>query len=86
MNLQKNRRPMKIETKIFFYFLVCKNNYVRVPDSEDFIENMFLMTQNRKKENIFLLTSNQFQVVAAMDCGFCGIPIIKFQSFMQNDF
>lgn len=49
---------MKIELKIYFYFLVCKNNYVRVPDSEEFIENLFLMTQNRKKENIFLLTSN----------------------------
>jgi hypothetical protein len=24
--------------------------------------------------------------VAAMDQGFCAIPIIKFQNFMQNDF
>ena len=77
---------MKIETKIYFYFLVCRNNYVKVPDSDENIENLFLMTQNRKKENIFLLTSNQIRVVAAMDFGFCGIPIIKYQNFMQNDF
>ena len=49
---------MKIETKIYFYFLVCRNSYVRLPDSDENIENLFQMTHNRKKENIFLLSSN----------------------------
>ena len=48
--------------------------------------NLFLLTKNRKFENIILISGNPFRVVAAMDLGFCGIPIIKFTNFMQNDY
>jgi hypothetical protein len=59
---------------------------MRVEEMNDHIENLFLLDSNRKINNIFLISSNQFRIVSAMDLGFCAIPIIKFQSFMQNDY
>lgn len=47
---------------------------------------MYLLTSNRKPENIILLSGNPLRVIAAMDQGFCGIPVVKFQNFMQNDY
>ena len=82
----KKRRNKKIEPKIFFQFLFCNNNYVYIEEKEEYVENMLLLTSNRKPQNIFLISSNQFRIVNAMDMGFCSIPIIKYQNFMHNDF
>ena len=85
--LQKEKRRLKkMEPKIFFQFLFAKSNYTRIEEADESIENMFLLMSNRKQSNIFLISSNQFRIVNAMDLGFCAIPIIKFQSFMQNDY
>ena len=54
---------------------MCDNNYVHIEEANEYIENLFLMTENRKENNIFLLTSNHFRLVAAKECGFCIIPI-----------
>lgn len=81
---KKKRRIEKIEPKIFFQFLVCDTNFLKIKDKS--VDNLFLLTSNRKAHEIFLITSDQFRIVTAMDCGFCSIPVIKFQPFMQNDF
>jgi hypothetical protein len=57
-----------------------------VKNADEYLENLFLLTSNRKRGNIFLLTSNAMRIVTMMDNGFCAIPITQFQSFMQNDF
>jgi len=83
--IKKKRRQKKIEPKIFFQLLISNINYYKI-DSLDHdnrsisesMENLFILTQNRKPENIFLISSNQFKLVAVMDLGFCAIPIIKY--------
>ena len=50
------------------------------------LENLYCLTHNRENTNIFLLTSNQKRLVAAMDQGFCGIPVLKYQKFDNDDF
>ena len=44
------------------------------------------LTQNRKPENIFLLSSRPFSIVAAMDHGFCSVPVIRYQQSPIDDF
>ena len=81
---KKKRRVKKIEPKIFFQFLVCDTNFFRIKEGkiDECIDNLFLLTSNRSAHDIFLITSDQFRIVTAMDCGFCSIPVIKFQAFM----
>ena len=44
------------------------------------VENLFLMTSNRKENNIFLLTSNSLSIITAKECDFCVIPISQYQN------
>jgi hypothetical protein len=83
MQKQRQKKPKKVEPKIFFSFLVSETNYVHVAEANEYIENLYLLTKNRNVHDIFLITSNQFRIVQAMDSGFCAIPVIKFQPFMQ---
>lgn len=76
--IKKKRLCKQIEPKIFFQFLICDNNYINVPQYRVKVENLFLMTSNRKPGNIFLLTSNHFRIVCSKECGFCVIPITQF--------
>ena len=76
--IKKKRRVKKIVAKIFFQFLFCNNNYVYLEEKNEYLENFLLLTHNRKPEYIFLISSNSFRIVSAMDQGFCAIPIIKF--------
>ena len=55
--LKKKRLNKVIEPKIFFQFIICNNNYLRIKECNQYIENLSLMTSNRKEGNIFLLTS-----------------------------
>jgi len=56
-----------------------------MPELGENIENLFLLTQNRKQSDIFLLTSNSMRLIAAMDQGFCAIPITNFSNPTRND-
>ena len=85
---KKKRKVKKIEPKIFFQFLVCDTNFIHFKERsiDEHIDNLVLLLKNRRPSEIFMITSDQFRIVTAMDCGFCSIPVTKFQCFMQNDF
>ena len=53
-------------------------NYLYIEKADEHIENLFLMTENRKESNIVLLSSNNFRLVSAKELNFCVIPITKF--------
>ena len=55
--MKKNRLNKQLEPKTFFQLLIPDSNYVEIPEANEFIENLMLMTENRKEDNIFLLTS-----------------------------
>jgi hypothetical protein len=55
-------------------------------DLSESIENMHILTKNRDRSKIFMLNSNQVRLVASMDQGFCGIPVLKYQKFDTSDF
>ena len=76
--IKKLRRTTRIEPKNFFQFLICNDNYTYIKEVNEHIENLFVMTGNRKIENIFLVSSKHFSIVVAKDCGFSVIPISKF--------
>jgi hypothetical protein len=44
------------------------------------------MTGNRKKADIFLISSSPFSIVFAKDCGFSIIPMQKFIGMNKEDF
>ena len=83
--LKKKRLSKAIEVKIFFQFIICNKNYLNIKECNQHIENLCLMTSNRKEGNIFLLTSNKFSLIVAKQCGFCVIPIVQYQANMEND-
>ena len=84
--IRNKKKRTKIEVKSFFQNIVCEMGFVSLPEVDDHLHNLFLLTQNRNIPDIFLITSNQFGILTAMEHGFCAIPVIKFQSFMQSDF
>jgi hypothetical protein len=55
--MKKNRLNKQLEPKTFFQLLIPDSNYVFIPEANEFIENLMLMTDNRKEDNLFLLTS-----------------------------
>lgn len=50
-----------------------------MPQRQDKVENLFLLTSNRKQSSVFFLSSNMLSLVSAKECGFCVIPINLFQ-------
>lgn len=44
----RKRRERKIEPKTFFHFIICDNNFTFVEEANAHIENLFLLTGNRK--------------------------------------
>ena len=84
--VKKIRRTTRIEPKNFFQFLICNDNYTYIREVNEHIENLFVMTGNRKKGDIFLVSSKHFSIVVAKDCRFSVIPISKFLSSIKDDF
>ena len=76
--IKKKRLGKNIEPKVFFQFLICDKNYINLPESDDMVEDLLLLTSNRKENNIFILTSNPMSIVTAKECDFCSIPISKY--------
>lgn len=81
----QHKQKRNIQIKLYFQFIISENNYIKIDEANESIENLALMTSKRKECNIFLLTSNHFRLVAAKENGFCIIPIAKFCSNMEND-
>ena len=59
---------------------------MEIPELGENLENLHLLTQNRKQSDIFLLTSNSMRIISAMDQGFCAIPLTQFSNPTRNDF
>jgi tRNA splicing endonuclease len=57
---KKKRRVKKVETKIFFQFLVCDTNFIRLKEGkiDEVVDNLFLLGSNRRAHEIFVITSN----------------------------
>jgi len=66
--------------------VICHKNYHFFPELNEHLENFHILTKNRRPSNIFYLSGNPARLVAAMDQGFCGIPISQFMKFNENDF
>ena len=49
-----------------------------IPGWSEQVENLFLLTNNRKEGNIFLLSANQVRLITAMENGFCVVPIMQY--------
>ena len=65
--------------------MLAEKSYVYIPEAKEYIENLLLMTQNRKPNHIFLISSNQLRLIAAKESGFCAIPIMQYQQNMVDD-
>jgi hypothetical protein len=65
---------------------MCEFSYIHIAEVDEYIGNLQLLATNRRAADIFLITSNQFRIVHCMDSGFCAIPVVKFQCFMQSDY
>ena len=50
------------------------------------VENLQVLRGFRHKHQIFLITSHKASLVAAMQQGFCGIPVTKYVQFDDQDF
>ena len=74
------------DIKIYFQFIIHQRQYLHLKDHDKWIENLFVLTKNRLKENFILISSNPFRTVAAMKCGFFVLPVIPFESFYRDDF
>ena len=59
---------------------------MHLPEVDEHLQNLYLLTENRNISDIFLISSNQFSILTSMEHGFCSIPVIKYQRFMQGDF
>jgi len=74
------------EIKIYFQFIIHQGQYIYLKDHNEYIENLLLLTKNRKIENIILISSNAFRIIAALKSGFFTIPVIPYQSFCKDDY
>lgn len=84
--IRNKKKRTKIEVKSFFQNIVCELGFVHLPEVDDHLQNLYLLTENRNISDIFMISSNQIRILTSMENGFCSIPVIKYQSFMQNDF
>lgn len=66
--------------------MISRSNYAVIKEFDESIENLLLLTLNRQKHNIFLLSSNPFSVTVAMDQGYCAIPVTRFQNPNRKDY
>ena len=84
--IKKKRLCKNIEPKTYFQFLICDRNYINLSNqSSEMVENLYLITSNRKSNNIFLLTSNPTSLITAKECNFCVIPISQYSNDGNTD-
>lgn len=85
-SLKIRKRQRDLEVKSFFSNIICEFGYIYLKEIDEHLENLFLLTDNRNISDIFLISSNQFRIITAIEHSFCAIPVTKFQCFMQSDF
>jgi hypothetical protein len=76
--------PRFIKAKRIFVVILGRKANVKFPEIDRQAENLLLLLCSRRRSNIFLLTSNPFSLVTAMDQGFCGIPITPFSHEVED--
>lgn len=72
--------------KIYFNYIIFDKYYIPLKDKQCYIENLMILTKNRKLDDILLLSSDPFRIVAARSQGFLVIPILPYETFYTNDF
>jgi len=75
-----------LKKKIFFHLMICNNNYLYFEEVQEHFENLLILKGNRNPSRIFVMTTNEHRLVAAMHQGFCGIPIASYSKFNSDDF
>ena len=71
---------------MYVHIMMCDKNHVNIPEIDQTVENLQQLRGYRHMHQIFLITSNKNSLVAAMQQGFCGIPVTKYVQFDENDF
>lgn len=79
-------KPKLLKHKIFFKLIICRKSFHSFPNFQGTLVNLHLLLMNRTPSSLFLVSSNQLNLVAAMDLGFCSLPINEFLKHDQTDF
>ena len=61
------------EPKVYFNFVIDESWYQDIGDFR--IENLWLLTSNRSKDEIIFMSSDPLKVVASIRQGFLTIPV-----------
>ena len=66
--------------------MLCNTNYVYFEELDQHLENLDLLQGDRKRHEIFFVSSDKLKIVAAMERGYCGIPVTKYVKFDELDY
>ena len=55
-----------LKKKIYFHLMICNNNYLYFDEVQEKFENLMILKGNREKSRIFVMTTNEHRLVAAM--------------------
>ena len=55
-----------MNVKTFFSSIFSDFGFIYLPEVDEHIVNLKLLTHKRKASEVFLITSKQFQIIAAM--------------------
>ena len=82
---KSQEQVMQTETP-YFNIVLNEDHFLNFDLLDESIPNLHLLLKNRSKSNIFLISSNMTRIVTAMSCGFCAVPVVKYNKFDDGDF
>ena len=50
------------------------------------VENLLVLTKNRRKDNLIFISSNPARIMAAVRGGFLAVPVLQYEVFYRDDF
>ena len=63
---------------------MCHDNFEYIQQIDEYLENFHIFLKNRNPNKIYLVSSNQTRLVAAMLQGFCSIPVINYSKYDED--
>jgi hypothetical protein len=66
--------------------MIGNKDYLHFDETDSSLMNLNILLGNRSKSNIFILTTKEIHLVAAMYQRFCVVPVTSYQKFNEDDF
>jgi len=74
------------DIKLFFQFIIHQRQYIHIKDYDRYVENLLLLTKNRKKEDLIYISSNPFRIITALNDGYLTIPLIQYECQGRSEY